>query len=118
MLNEFQQWLEDRKGDSARKSDALAGEGRQDEAILERIRGNVFGIFVSVTQAAMKNANGEDVQAAFFERNLANIPTNWRTALDRAIARDDAVEIAKEEAKLAALGEIEDAYKRLRGEGR
>ena len=118
MLERLDAWLRERKDDSDHRSAELREAGRSDEAILERIHGNVFGIFASVLQAAQKNVDGEDGQRAFFERSLANIPTSWRVALDAAIAKDDAIEIAKEEAKLSALKEIEDAYGKFAGEAR
>ena len=110
--------LEKLAADSAAKAADLMAQDRIDDANLEKIRGNVYGIFVSVLQAAAKNANGEPAQRELFEKNLERIPANWHVARDAAEKRGDAIRLAQEDVKLNALADVKDAYARLWGDTR
>ena len=58
---------------------ALTADERCDEAVFEKIRANVYEIFLSVAEAAGKT----DAPMAFFRARLADIPANWEAALEK-----------------------------------
>ena len=83
---------------------ALTADSRQDEAVFERIRGNVFEIFTAVLNAARKQPE----PMAFFRRQLTAIPANWEAALEKAAAHDDEAKAHTERIKLDAVRAIRE----------
>ena len=81
---------------------ALTADNRQDEAVFEKIRSNVFEIFTAVLNAARKQPEPMD----FFRRQLTAIPSNWEAALALAKAHGDDAKAHTEEIKLDALRTI------------
>lgn len=112
-MDELRRALEVKVAASRELAAALDAEARTDDANLEKIRGNVYGIFVSVLQAAADHADGGAAQRELFETNLTRIPTGWRVSRDKAEERGDTVRLVQEETKLAALAEVERLYNKL-----
>jgi hypothetical protein len=83
---------------------ALTADNRQDEAVFEKIRGNVFEIFTAVLNAARKQSDPVD----FFRRQLTAIPANWEAALEKAEAHGDEAKAHTERIKLDAVRAIRE----------
>ena len=107
--------LEAKVAEAAQSAAALAAEDRRDDANLEKIRGNVYGIFVSVLQAGEKQSSDDASRRAFFDNNLERIPSGWRIARDKAEERGDTVRLVQEDVKLAAIDEVRQAFRELWG---
>ena len=88
---------------------------RKDDANLKKICSNVYGIFVSVLQAAQKQSSDEAAQRVFFENNLNRIPSGWRIARQKAEERGDTMRLVQEDVKLAAIDEIWQLFRELWG---
>lgn len=114
-MDELIEALQVKVADAAQCAAALKGEDRTDDANLEKIRGNVYGIFISVLQAAAGQSPDEEAQRRFFEGNLERIPSSWRVARQKAEERGDVVRLVQEDVKLAALAEVEHAYRDIWG---
>ena len=114
-MDKLMKVLEAKVAEAAQSAAALAAEDRRDDANLEKIRGNVYGIFVSVLQAAQKQSSDEAAQRAFFENNLERIPSGWRIARQKAEERGDTVRLVQEDVKLAAIDEVWQAFRELWG---
>ena len=114
-MDELAQYLKNLIAQSAEKASVLMAEDRIDDANLEKIRGNVYGIYVSVLQAAVGHCEGEAAQREFFENNLERIPTGWHAARAAAEKRGDTVRLVQEDVKLAALKDVRDAFNKLWG---
>ena len=112
-MDKLMKVLEAKVAEAAQSAAALAAEDRRDDANLEKIRGNVYGIFVSVLQAAQKQSSDEAAQRAFFENNLERIPSGWRIARKKAEERGDTVRLVQEDVKLAAIDEVWQAFREL-----
>ena len=80
----------------------LTADDRGDEAVFEKIRANVFEIFLSVWNTARKQPE----PMAFFRRQLAAIPANWEAALEKAKAHGDEARAHTELLKLEAVRAI------------
>lgn len=113
-MEKLKLWLADRIAACEQAEAAFKEDGRDDEAVLEKIGANIYGIFISVIDAGRKATANPEEHAAFFERSLERIPSGWRIARDKAAERKDAVRLAQEEAKLAAIEAIEQAYRTMR----
>ena len=83
---------------------ALTADNRQDEAVFEKIRSNVFEIFSAVLNAARKQSDPVD----FFRRQLTAIPANWEAALEKAEAHSDEAKAHTERIKLDAVRAIRE----------
>ena len=115
-MDKLMKVLEAKVAEAAQSAAALAAEDRRDDANLEKIRGNVYGIFVSVLQAAaQKQSSDEAAQRVFFENNLERIPSGWRIARQKAEERGDTVRLVQEDVKLAAIDEVWQASRELWG---
>lgn len=106
----FYQFLDGEAARSRERQAALNAEERKDEAVLEKIRENVFDIFRTVLLSSAKRTHSEEEQRAFFQANLNNIPRGWKIAYAQAQAHNDAVRLAQEQVKLDALAQIEAAW--------
>ncbi len=88
------------------RAEALAGESREDEAVFEKIRLNVFEIFRTVLSAA-KTATGSPEEALrFFSDRLRQIPEAWEKSLAAAQSHGDGVKAHIEKLKLDAVAQI------------
>lgn len=91
-------YLENRVQQSKEKEAALLADGRGDEAVFEKIRANIFGIFLTV----WNTGRGE----AFFREKLEQIPLVWQASLEKAQAHHDEETVCLETVKLEAVREI------------
>jgi hypothetical protein len=83
---------------------SLTADSRQDEAVFEKIRCNVFEIFTAVLNTARKQPE----PMAFFRRQLTAIPANWEAALEKAEAHSDEAKAHTERIKLDAVWAIRE----------
>ena len=89
------------------KAETLRAENRGDESVFERIRANVYGIFVSVLEAADKQYGADETaMRQFCLRKLEEIPAEWEAAAQKADAHHDERAAFLERLKLRAAGEI------------
>lgn len=80
---------------------ALLADGREDEAVFEQVRGNVYEIFLTVWKL------GKGTQ--FFREKLTTIPMSWHAAAMKAKCHDDAAAVMLETIKLETVQEIRAA---------
>ena len=114
-MDKLMKALQVKVAEATQSAAALAAEDRRDDANLEKIRGNVYGIFVSVLQAGEKQSSDEAAQRTFFEGNLNRIPSGWRIARQKAEERGDTVRLVQEDVKLAAIDEVWQLFHELWG---
>ena len=104
--------------EAGKRSEALTrqleAENRQDEANLEKIRRNVYGILVSLAGAdAAAARRGEDPAAAFeklHQERLSRFPEPWRQRLEKAAAHGDVITRTIEETKLETVARIRTMF--------
>ena len=101
-MDSLQTYLTDQAALCKAQAAALTADDRRDEAVFEKIRANVFEIFLSVWNTARKQPE----PMAFFRRQLAAIPANWETALEKAKAHGDEARAHTELLKLEAVRAI------------
>ncbi|MGN0779683.1 MAG: hypothetical protein ACI4MJ_11075 [Aristaeellaceae bacterium] len=91
------------------KEKALTAEGRGDEAVFEKIRGNVLSLSRSVLGVAEKQAD----PAGFFRQRMAQIPSAWADAREKALAHGDENRAYLEDIKLKAAEDIRRAFESI-----
>ena len=103
-MESLQKFLNEQAEACKARAAALTTDNRQDEAVFEKIRSNVFEIFTAVLNAAQKQSNPAD----FFRRQLTAIPANWEAALEKAEAHGDEAKAHTERVKLDAVRAIRE----------
>lgn len=88
------------------KENALTAEGRADEAVFEKIRGNVL----SLSEAVLKTAMQQSDPARFFRQRMAQIPSAWAQAREKALAHGDENRAYLERIKLSMAEDIRRAF--------
>lgn len=81
---------------------SLTADDRRDEAVFEKIRGNVYDIFTAVLNTAQSQTD----PMAFFRHQLNAIPANWESALEKARAHGDDAKMHTELLKLDTVRSI------------
>lgn len=91
------------------KENALTAEGRADEAVFEKIRGNVL----SLSEAMLKTAMQQSDPARFFRQRMAQIPSAWAQAREKALAHGDENRAYLERIKLSMAEDIRRAFNHI-----
>lgn len=89
------------------KEQALRQDERQDEAVFEKIRANVYDIFRTALAAGVRTC-GEDEAAVkqFFLQKLRQIPFAWEKAREAAAQHGDDARVQLEDIKLEVVQQI------------
>ena len=114
-MDKLMKALQVKVAEATQSAAALAAEDRRDDANLEKIRANVYGIFVSGVEAGAARSSDEASQRTFFEGNLNRIPSGWRLARQKAEERGDTVRLVHEDVKRAAIDEVWQLFHELWG---
>ena len=113
-LTRYLNALDAAKAHSDEQIRTLAGEGRQDEANLEKIRRNVYDIFTALANADAAQARKESDPAEAFQRihtvRFDRFPEPWRQRQQKAAAHGDVVTQTIEETKLKTVARIWTAF--------
>lgn len=88
------------------KENALTAEGRADEAVFEKIQGNVL----SLSEAVLKTAMQQEDPAGFFRQRMAQIPSAWAQAREKALAHGDENRAYLEQIKLDMAEDVRRAF--------
>lgn len=115
-LEVFKTCLEKEKAACIASAEALAKDGRRDDANMKQIRGNIFGIFLSLSGAAERKFPN-DVKS-FLSDKIDTIPEAWVASLTTAQEHGDYAKAAVEEVKLAAIGEIKAEFSGVWGDSK
>lgn len=86
----------------AERCATLEADHRRDEAVFEKIRSNVFEIFLAIANAAQKQPE----PVSFFRAKLDQIPAAWEHSLSLAEHFHDSDKAHIESVKLEAVREI------------
>lgn len=110
----MREYLEERISDCRERGLELAAQGRGDEAAFEKVRANVYDIFRTVLEAALRIGDGDDGAARrFFLMKAEQIPSSWKAARERAALHDDEERLMVEGLKLDTAREIRARFDEL-----
>lgn len=111
-MSEFLTYLENRISETTQEEKRLIDSGRKDEANLEKIKNNVYGICKTIYEVAQKQTQEEKEAASFFTKKLEHLETTWRESYEKAKEFSDTEKILVEETKLAVLGEAKQQFEK------
>ena len=106
----FPSWLTEQMEHCTRRSNELLADQRKDEANFEKIRENIYDVFRTVYNVALRTQPDPEKRNLFFLQKLEEIPTNWQTAYDRASEHDDETRMHLEQLKLDTARAIRERY--------
>ena len=90
----------------------LVQSDRKDEANLQRIRANVYGICLKVYQVVSKTHEEAALQKEYLNR-LNAIAKNWEPAYEKAKAYNDVEKILIEEIKMEVMQGVKERFLEL-----
>ena len=112
---EFTTWLDSQIAACEKRREKLLADERSDESDFEKIKANIYDIFRTVFNVALKTSDGDaDAAGRFFLLKMEEIPANWKAAYDRAKQHDDAHKMQIESLKLETMQDIKTAFERIR----
>ena len=111
-MNEFITYLNNSIEAANQKEQELIATERKDEANLQKIRANIYGICLTVVQVVEKTKNGEELWKEYISR-IDNISKNWVQSYEKAKEHQDVEKILMEETKLQVVNEVKEMVVKL-----
>ena len=111
-MNEFTTYLNHSIETAQNKEQELIASERKDEANLQKIRANIYGICLTVVQVVAKEKSGEELWKDYISR-LDNISKSWTMSYEKAKEHNDVEKILIEETKFQVLKEVKDKIQNL-----
>lgn len=107
-------YLEERISACKERGLELSAQGRGDEAAFEKVRANVYDIFRTVLEAALRIGDGDaGAVQRFFLMKAEQIPSSWKAAQERAALHDDVERLMIEGLKLDTAQEVRARFVEL-----
>lgn len=111
-MNEFVTYLNNAIDTAQKKEQELIATERKDEANLQKIRANIYGICRTVFEVVSKTKSGEELREEYANK-LDNLPKNWVESYEKAKLHNDVAKILIEETKLEVLKEVKSRFQAL-----
>lgn len=112
---EFITWLDSQIAACEKRREKLLADERSDESDFEKIKANIYDIFRTVFNIALKTGDGDaDAAERFFLLKAKEIPANWKKAYDIAKQHNDVQKMLTERLKLETMQDIKAAFEQIR----
>ena len=111
-MNEFILYLENSIEEAQKKEQELVATERKDEANLQKIRANIYGICRTVYEVVAQNKTGAELKKEY-RNKLDNLPKNWVESYEKAKLHNDVEKVLIEETKLEVLREVKEKLQNL-----
>ena len=111
-MNEFVMYLNNTIETANRKEQELIATERKDEANLQKIRANIYGICLTVVKVAAIEKSGEELWEDYVKR-LDNISKSWVASYEKAKLHQDVEKVLVEETKFQVLNEVKEKIQKL-----
>ena len=111
-MKEFVRYLKNSIDAALQKEQELINTECKDEANLQKIRANIYGICLTVVQVTAKEKSGEDLWKDYCNR-LDNISGSWIESYEKAKIHQDVEKILIEETKVQVLQEVKEKIPKL-----
>jgi len=111
-MKEFMMYLNSAIETAGKKEQELICTERKDEANLQKIRANIYGICRTVLEVSAKSKSGNELVKEYTEK-LDNLPKNWLESYEKAKLHNDVEKLLIEETKLEVLKEVKEKFRIL-----
>lgn len=105
----FMTYLEEQRGNLEARESELCAEGRKDEADMEKVKFNVYGMCLAIYQTVVRQCTPETLSGVYLKR-LEEFPEKWEDSLKKAKEYGDEKRILVEQAKLQALQQVRSRF--------
>lgn len=113
-MNEFIMYLINAIETAGNKEQELIVTERKDEANLQKIRANIYGICRTIYEVVAKTKSSAELREEYTKK-LDNLPKNWVESYEKAKVHNDVTKILIEETKLEVLKEVKAKFIELCG---
>lgn len=113
-MDMFTDYLERKITELKAKAEELEKNYRQDDAVFDRIRINVYDVCKTV-YGVFEKVKPEESLYGEYVKKLDEFEKTWTESLEKAKKFGDAKKIAVEEAKLFALADIREKFTEICG---
>lgn len=105
-VNRLNRYFEEQISLCEQRRQELTADERQDEAVFEKVKANIYDIFRTWLSVAVRLSNGNaDAVKSFFVQRAEQIPAGWAAAYEKAREHDDAARMQTERVKLDVVRE-------------
>lgn len=111
-MNDFIMYLNTAIETAQNKEQELIATERKDEANLQKIRTNIYGICRTIYEVVSKTKSGDELKEEYAKK-LDNLPKNWVESYEKAKLHNDVEKILIEETKLEVLREVTARFAEL-----
>ena len=108
-MEQFVTYIQSAIEETQKREQELISSECKDEATLQKIRSNVYGICLTVFQVTSKAKSGEELREEYLGK-LSNIVSSWKTSYEKAKEHNDVEKIVIEETKLEVYHEVIKAF--------
>lgn len=116
-IEELNRYFSESIADCNRRCEELQADERKDEAVFEKIKLNVYGIFKTVLSVTAEQCASKPNEAyAFLTQRLDAIPSSWEAAYEKAKEHGNDTEAQIERIKLDTVAEIYIKVRQVWGE--
>ncbi len=100
-------WFNKKHTESQERTAHLREDSREDEAVLEKIRTNIYGMFSAMFEVAARRSQDEPAttKLLFFKR-AESCAAEWEDSLQKADSNGDVLKMTIEKLKLDTFAEI------------
>ena len=111
-MEKFMNYLNDSIKTAQKKEQELISTERKDEANLQKIRANIYGICLTVFQVVSKKKQGKELWKEY-ESRLDNVSKNWIESYEKAKKYNDVEKVLIEETKFQVVNEVKEKIQEL-----
>ena len=106
-MEKLNRYFEEKIAGCEQRDRELSADGRGDEAVFEKVRGNIYDAMRTwLAVAARINPGNADGAKDFFIQRVEQIPASWAAAYDKAKEHGDTVWMQTEQVKLDVVREV------------
>lgn len=113
-IEKMTNYFENNIASCAKRAKQLLADERSDEAVFEKIKGNIYDIFRTVFSVALQTCKDDcDAVKDFFDKRLVQIPTSWAASYEKAAQHNNIAIIQIEKIKLDTVAEIQKTFESI-----
>lgn len=106
-IEKLNRYFEEKIAGCEQRGRELNADGRGDESVLEKVRGNIYDIMRTWLTVGVRISKGNADEAKdFFIQRAEQIPVAWAAAYEKAKEHEDTVRMQTEQVKLDVVREV------------
>ena len=113
-VSEMNKWFDEKIAACRQRDRELTADDRQDEAVFEKVKGNIYDNYRTMLGAGVRIGRGDPAAVKqFFIGWTETIPASWKAAYEKAKEHDDLARMQIEQVKLDVVHEIREQFEKV-----